>query len=99
MIHFSWDDNKAKSNLVKHGIGFDEAIQVFLDEYMYSSQDRIENGEMRWQTIGKVANQMVVLVAHTWFDDSGQECIRIISARKATKKEKQRYEQNRYQNY
>ena len=63
------------------------------------NQDRIENGEMRWQSIGEIEGIAVILAAHTWFDDDGEEYIRIISARPADKKEKKHYEQNRYSDY
>ena len=85
-MEFEWDANKAKSNRVKHGIRFEDAVLVFDDPQHLSQQDRIENGEYRWQTIG------VVHVAHTIRFESGNEIIRIISARKADRKERSRYE-------
>ena len=98
-MNFSWDENKAASNLEKHGISFDEAMLVFADPFLLMSQDRIENGEMRWQSIGEIEGITVILVAHTWHDKDGEEYIRIISARPADKKEKKHYEQNRYSSY
>ena len=98
-MNFSWDENKAASNLEKHGISFDEAMLVFADPFLLMNQDRIEAGEVRWQSIGEIEGIAVVLVAHTWHDDDGEEYIRIISARPADKKEKIRYEKNRYSNY
>ncbi|MEL4867493.1 BrnT family toxin [Pantoea agglomerans] len=89
---FEWDTNKAKSNLIKHGIRFEEAILVFDDPYHLSLQDRHENGEFRWQTIGLVHGLIVIMVAHTVRFESGDEVIRIISARKADRKERSRYE-------
>lgn len=91
---FSWDGNKSTSNLAKHGVSFETAKLVFDDPLHVSRQDRVENGESRWQTIGRVADCVLLLVAHTWFDDDdGTECIRIISARCATKIERKVYEQ------
>ena len=59
-------------------------------------QDRIENGEYRWQTLGVVDGYLLLLVAHAVRDDvDGTEVIRIISARRAEPKERKRYEQNR----
>lgn len=98
-MEFSWDEQKAKSNLIKHGVSFDDAILVFYDEFMLHKQDRIENGEVRWQAIGMALNSVILLVAHTWYDINGIEYIRIISARPATKQEKKQYEQYRYTNY
>ncbi|MBS3049645.1 BrnT family toxin [Enterobacter mori] len=89
---FEWDTNKAKSNLIKHGIRFEEAVLVFDDPYHLSLQDRHENGEFRWQTIGLVHGLIIIMVAHTVRFESGDEVIRIISARKADRKERSRYE-------
>ncbi len=91
----TWDDVKNASNLSKHGVGFEAAKRVFDDPLHLSRQDRIENGELRWQTIGRVADCVLLLVAHTWQDDdSGAELVRIVSARRATKIERKVYEQN-----
>lgn len=95
-IVFSWDENKASINFQKHRVTFAQAAKVFTDPLRLSFQDRIENGEERWQTIGLVDGQLLLLVAHTVFqeDDFGEyvEYIRIISARKADRKERQYYE-------
>ncbi|PAP28169.1 BrnT family toxin, partial [Salmonella enterica] len=64
----------------------------FDDPQHLSQQERIENGEYRWQTIGLVYGIVVFLVAHTIRFESGNEIIRIISARKADRKERNRYE-------
>lgn len=64
--------------------------------YAVFKQDRFENGEYRWQAIGLVHGQTVLLVAHTVQDHNGIDHIRIISARQAEKKERKQYEQNRY---
>lgn len=64
-MEFEWDANKAKSNRVKHGIRFEDAVLVFDDPQHLSQQERIENGEYRWQTIGLVYGIVVILVAHT----------------------------------
>lgn len=91
---FSWDEAKNASNRRKHGISFEAAQLVFSDPLHLSRQDRIENGEQRWQTIGLVGNVVLILVAHTWHDtEDGSEHIRIISARRATTLERNVYEQ------
>lgn len=90
---FEWDDEKAKENFRKHGIRFEDAALVFDDPLAVSVQDRIENGEMRWQTIGMAAGCLLLLVAHTVrMDEYGVEVIRIISARRPDRKERRRYE-------
>jgi len=90
---FEWDEYKAKSNLRKHKISFDVAVQVFNDPSAVSMQDRIESNEERWKTIGKVNGVTILSVAHTVILDE-TETIRIISARKATYREKIYYECN-----
>jgi len=61
----------------------------------FKTQDRHDNGEERWQTIGLIGQTVILLVAHTCRDDEAdEEAIRIISARKATPKERRIYEQD-----
>lgn len=96
-MRFAWDETKNRSNQKKHdGIAFEEAAHVFRDPFRLTRQDRIEDGEERWQTIGVVHGVTVLLVAHTITedDDDGEpvEVIRIISARRATPRERKHYE-------
>ena len=91
-INFEWDATKATANLRKHGISFELAALAFTDPFAFAIKERIEDGEYRWQTLGMVDGCLLLLVAHTVGDIDGAEIIRIISARKATKKERQRYE-------
>ncbi len=91
--YFEWDDKKAESNFRKHGIWFEEAALAFDDPLAVSEQDRIENGEQRWQTIGMAGGCLLLLVAHTVrFEEQGIEVVRIISARRVDRKERRRYE-------
>ncbi|NOT19701.1 MAG: BrnT family toxin [Sideroxydans sp.] len=93
---FEWGLTKAASNLKKHHVSFEIATRVFADPFAIIKQDRIEDGECRWQTLGIADGYLLLLVAHTVQDDeSGIEIIRIISARRADPKERKRYEQNR----
>lgn len=92
-IHFEWDAAKAAANLRKHGIGFELAVLIFSDPLLVSHQDRIEGSEYRWQSLGLVDGQLLLLVAHTVRDEHSVEIVRIISARRATRKEKRHYEQ------
>lgn len=92
---FEWDLDKANRNLKKHQVSFEAATRAFADPFALSEQDRIENGEYRWQTLGIVDGYLLLLVAHTVLDDEdGIEVVRIISARRAEPKERKRYEQN-----
>jgi len=93
-IRFEWDPDKASANVVKHGVSFELAVRVFADPFALTMQDRIEGGEYRWQTIGSVEGWLLLLVAHTVRDeDDGAEVIRIISARRVTRGERKRYDQ------
>jgi uncharacterized DUF497 family protein len=90
--YFEWDDDKARINFQKHGIRFEEAARVFDDPLAMSEQDRIESGERRWRTIGR-AGGLLLLVAHTVRREEDAEVVRIISARRADRRERKRYEQ------
>jgi len=90
---FEWDEVKAASNLRKHGVSFDTAMLAFTDPFILTHQDRIENGELRWQSLAMVDATLLLLIAHTIEEHEEGETIRIISARTADKKEKKRYEQ------
>jgi uncharacterized DUF497 family protein len=95
-IRFEWDEAKNLSNRRKHGVTFEEASQVFRDPPHVSVQDRVEGGELRWQTLGLVEDLLLLTVAHTVREESDDgkliDVIRIISARPATRKERRRYE-------
>jgi uncharacterized DUF497 family protein len=91
--HFEWDPTKEASNLRKHGVSFQMAVRVFTDPYALVEQDRIENGEERWQTIGVVEGVLMLMVAHTVREQDDIEVIRIISARRANRMERRRYEE------
>lgn len=97
---FEWDPAKAASNLRKHRVSFEIAMRVFADPFALTVQDRIEDGELRWQTIGVVEGRVLLLVAHTIRDDDDAghsvEIIRIISARQADRHERRRYEQENH---
>lgn len=86
-MNFEWDCQKAASNLKKHGIDFADATMVFYDELAITIQDAVM-GEERFITLGMDALARVVVVVYTWRGDR----IRIISARKATPRERHRYE-------
>jgi uncharacterized DUF497 family protein len=94
---FEWDPVKAAINRRKHAVSFEVAMRVFADPYALTLRVDIEGDEQRWQTLGVVEGQLLLLVAHTTRneDEDGRsiEVIRIISARVADRKERRRYEQ------
>ena len=90
MLRFEWDETKAASNLQKHGISFDEALSVFADEMALTFHDPDHSDmEERQRTYGFSKKGRLLVVVHT--DRHNQ--IRIISARKATRYEKNIYSQ------
>lgn len=95
MVRFEWDETKGRSNTRKHGVRFEDAMLVFADPYAPVEQDRLEGGELRWQTLGLAGGIVLLLVAHTVRNEQGDEIIRIISARKAMRKERKHYDENR----
>jgi len=87
---FEWDENKNKSNLDKHGIDFGQATEVFKDDNKIETPDnRKDYGEERFKIIGK-AIDLIISVIYTMRDT----VIRIISARAASKKERDDYYKN-----
>jgi uncharacterized protein len=87
-----WDEAKNRANRLKHGVSFETARLVFDDPFHVSVPDRHEHGEERWTTIGMVGSVVILLVVHTYGEANGEETVRIISARKATKSERSRYQ-------
>jgi uncharacterized protein len=91
-LRFEWDPAKAANNKRKHGVSFETAALVFADPYALVEQDRVENGEERWLTIGVVDGFLMLTVAHVVYEHDQIETIRIISARRADRNERRRYE-------
>lgn len=90
-INFEWDDSKAKSNLIKHGISFEEASTAFGDDLSITIEDPLHSdNENRLILIGKSISYKTLVVVHLEKTNS----IRIISARKATNKEQFFYEES-----
>ena len=92
-MKYEWDDNKNITNQKKHGVSFEEAIEVFDDALQISKLDhRFNYFEERWITIGETKKEHILVVANLFFSDDGEEIIRIISARKANNSERKIYE-------
>ncbi len=94
-MKFEWNDEKSKLNLQKHQVSFEEAKKVFKDPMHISKLDhRFDYIEERWITLGTTTKDKILVVANMFFDENGEEIIRIISARKANQKERIFYEQH-----
>jgi hypothetical protein len=92
-IAFDWDPAKAAGNLQKHGVAFEDAMAVFSDPLALSRLDDPSAYEMRWVTIGMAIDRLL-LVVHTYVEiDEEVVYVRMISARRPTKREKRSYEQ------
>ena len=96
-IRFEWDERKNLANQRKHGVSFEVASRVFLDPLCVSVKDRVVDGEQRWRTYGEVGGLVLLMVAHTVREEDLQgetiEVMRIMSARQATRKERDWYEE------
>lgn len=90
-MRFNWDEQKAAANHSKHGISFNEAATVLGDSlgWTYPDPDHSES-EQRWITIGHSDAGRIIVVFHT---GEGEDETRIISARRATRKERKFYEE------
>ncbi|QYU71101.1 BrnT family toxin [Leptolyngbya sp. 15MV] len=99
MPRFSWDPRKAAENRRKHGVEFEDAARVFRDPWRSTRLDA-HRYEERWQTVGmpSSAYPLVLLVIHTqrMSDESDDEEIRIISARRATPRERRAYAEGQF---
>jgi len=92
-MKFEWDRKKEEINIKKHGVTFEQACYVFADPFALSRYDNVHSDdEDRWVLLGESLNETLLLVVHTFRDNNGKELVRIISARKATQKEKQTYQ-------
>ena len=92
-IDFDWDPKKEASNRARHGVSFDLAMTVFRDPLAATILDNQHGGdEERWITLGESANGTLVLVIHTWGQTSADHAaVRIISARRPTRREARQY--------
>jgi uncharacterized protein len=89
-LKFTWDEQKAATNLNKHGVDFEEAGTVFSDPRSITVVDELHSlDETRYFTIGRSAHGRLLSVAHTEDDEK----IRIINARSATRAEAKQYDE------
>ena len=90
-MDYQWDPEKAASNLGKHGVDFADAVGVFEDEWALTIKEEYVEGEQRFATLGTDFLERVLVVVYTYRGGT----IRLISARRATRRERRAYEQKR----
>jgi uncharacterized DUF497 family protein len=88
-VSIVWDPHKAKANLIKHGVRFSDAELVLFDDNAISREDPVGRGEQRFVSVGADALGRVLVVVYSYRGDD----IRLISARRATRKERSQYEE------
>jgi uncharacterized protein len=95
---FDWDDNKALINQQKHGVDFTDAMTVLSDPLAMTFFDSEHSAdEDRWVTVGRSTQGALLLVIHTFMSTGPNSAqIRLISARRASKREQQQYEQSSF---
>lgn len=99
-IQFEWDSAKEKINIAKHRLNFTDACHVFSDVYQLNLFDTDHSDhEERWIVIGEIPVMKIIVVVHTVTQSEGAEekVLRVISARKATRKERDAYLSRRSQ--
>ena len=96
-IEFDWDPKKEASNRAKHGVAFELAMTVFRDPLAATILDNQHGADAeRWITLGESANGTLVLVVHTWVQTNADfTLVRIISARRPTRREARQYKEGR----
>jgi len=90
---FEWDPQKAKTNVRKHKIRFEDAIAIFSDGLRKRFDDMIVDGELRHQVIGMAGRNLLLIVTYTIRRYAKMKTIRIINARKPTNSERMLYEE------
>ena len=91
-MRFTWDPRKAASNIIDHQVDFADAMRIFEDNYALSQEDVRAEGEERYLVIGMDLMGRMLAVVYTYRADDE---IRMISARRATRRERRHYEQRR----
>lgn len=88
-----WDSNKNAENIEEHGISFEQAQEIFLDPLHLSILDKsFSYFEERWITLGAAQTGDLIVAAHLYLVEEPEERMRIISARRATPRERRQYE-------
>lgn len=86
-LEFEWDEAKARTNLKKHKVSFLTGAAIFSNQRLERIDDREDDGEQRWVALGRVDGEVYRVV----FTRRGENLIRLISAQKASKDEREIY--------
>ena len=96
ILIFEWNANKARSNLNKHKVSFEEAKTLFNDPFLITFADEHHSErEERYLSIGCSARGRILLVVHTEHKEDDSLTVRLISCRKATPSERRTYEEDK----
>ena len=91
-MQYEWDPAKAAANLAAHGVSFTEAVTVLEDDFALTREDPNSAGEPRFVTLGMSSSAQLLVVVYTYRE---QDIIRIISAWRANRRQRVRYEKDR----
>jgi uncharacterized protein len=91
-MNYEWDPAKAKANLDTHGVSFTEAVTVLEDDFALTREDPDSEGEQRFVTLGMSSSANLLVVVYTYRES---DVIRIISAWRANRRQRLRYETDR----
>lgn len=91
-MQYEWDPAKAAANLVTHGVSFTEAVTVLEDDFALTREDPESAGEQRFVTLGMSSVAQLLVVVYTYREP---DIIRIISAWRANRRQRRRYEKDR----
>lgn len=90
-MRFAWNVEKDAENRRKHRVSFAVAAKVFSDPFVRIREDRVIDGEQRWHALGMAEGDLLLLVVHTVHGEA-EDVIRLISARKVERHEREEYE-------
>lgn len=96
-MKFVWDERKNRKNVRKHGFPFEIAVEVFRDPHYLSIEDRSSDEEPRYWAVGRLESLSVVVVVYSIVEQREHDIFRVISARKATRRERDLYEKENEQ--
>jgi uncharacterized protein len=89
-VSYEWDPAKARANFAKHGVRFADAVTALEDDLALTMRDPTSDEEERWITLGRNSLGRLIVVVYTWRSEN----VRLISARPATAREKNQYEEH-----